>query len=540
MRRTTFLATFAALLALLGAATGRAGSTDPRVWIEPNWCAIGGSVEISWASYVDTPPYSVTIAGMTFETDEERLTVACADLRAWVTDGLLLQSARVEFPVRVVDDDNSTAWAQPTLMLLAAAPQIEMSETYVFVGSTDLYVSSTQGHFQAPDSPDKPPVISIFRYRPVGAGEWVYVMPFRRPSAEPGGPIWALPSHVDDLEPGKEYELQAAWLWAVVLPRQPGTRWGMEWDEVLEEELSPGFEYLQQRADTWWRDSNDPRAIRWSETRRFSPPLTNVPTVQAGHSDLRVSWRGAPSGLYIVTLRSDDWPGVIWASSQVRSADSEQRPISDILWTAVISELPPNSTFDVTVDWALPDGFAPAPSMTARTRTSSAPFDASPGRADPSGYDVEVGVHDIRVRLRELDRGYLSIALHRLTDGQVATSIWALRRFDHSRELPDGRSEFVFLDLPRGSTWRLYVNSNQSWNQAFPSFCAIRDIQLASRYPHEWLDEYLYSAAQGGRGEVSSGPLPAGIGALFQDHPGCFLIDAWALWAVNNARASAP
>lgn len=98
----------------------------------------------------------------------------------------------------------------------------------------------------------------------------------------------------------------------------------------------------------------------------------------------------------------------------------------------------------------------------------------------------------------------------------------------------------MFLDLPRGSTWRLYVNSNQSWNQAFPSFCAIRDIQLASRYPHEWLDEYLYSAAQGGRGEVSSGPLPAGIGALFQDHPGCFLIDAWALWAVNNARASAP
>ena len=74
----------------------------------------------------------------------------------------------------------------------------------------------------------------------------------------------------------------------------------------------------------------------------------------------------------------------------------------------------------------------------------------------------------------------------------------------------------MFASLPKGTAWRLYVNIYPRWCDSSPFVCFIRDVQLASRYPDDWLDRYLYSSGSHGGGAAVSPadialPLPNGL-----------------------------
>ena len=505
MRRTTFLATFAALLALFVVATARGDSTDPRMWIEPNWCAIGGSVDITWQIDGGAAPYTVIVADIVVETDTERITIPCADLRAWVADGLLLQSVEIALPVRIVGAGGQEIAAEPTILLLAAAPPKEIVEMSLIVGYTDLHLYPKPWPVLWSENSRRPTIVAVFRYRPLGDDDWTYAMPFP-PPPQSGG--FSLASHVDDLDPDTEYELQAAWVWYAHPSRGPNARW--EW-QSWRDAMDAG---VWDDAANWWREWNEPRAVQWSTTRRFQAQSLRVLDAQATVNDLQVGWLGELSehSRYFVTVQSDDWPGVFWGdrwNPRVRyDLESEQ----DVLMTATLSGLPPNSTFDVTIARELPSGFGAEPPATVRVRTYSTSADLPPGYADPRGVVMRAGAHDIRVQLHTHRDGSVWVSALPLIDGQAVLDHEAPRRPDEQRKLPTGGTEFVFAGLPRGTAWRLYVNGHPGWGDSSPFVCVVRDVQLASRYPDDWFDRYLYSSVAYGGGAAVS---PADVGLPF-------------------------
>ena len=512
MRRTTFLATVAALLALLGAATAR-GDADGSVRVSPDWCAIGGSVEISWASYVDTPPYTVIVADIVAETDTERIAISCADLRAWVTDGLLLQSVEVAIPVRIVDASGEEIAAEPTILLLAAAPPKAMVEMSLIVGYTDLHLYPKPWPVLRPASSKRPAIVAVFRYRPSGADDWTYAMPFP-PPPQSGG--FSLASHVDDLDPDTEYELQAAWVWYAQPSRGLNARW--EWRSWMEA-VDAG---VWDDAANWWREWNEPRAVRWSTTRRFQAQSLQVLDVQATVNELQVSWLGELSehSQYFVTVQSDDWPGVFWGDRWNPRVRYDLEPEQDVAMTATLSGLPPNSTFDVTIARELPSGFGAEPPATMRVRTHPAFVDLPSSYADPRGVAIRAGAHDIVVQLHAHRDGHVRVSALPLIDGQALHDHEASRWPDERRKLPAGGTEFVFAGLPKGTPWRVYVNVYPGSGDSSPFVCVIRDVQLASRYPDDWFDRYLYSSGSHGSGATVS---PADVGAPFPHWLHCTL-----------------
>ena len=496
MRRITLLATVAALLALLGAATAR-GDADESVRVSPDWCAVSGSVDITWQIDGGAPPYSVTIAGMTFETDEERLTVACADLRAWVADGLLRQSVELALPVRIVDASGEEIAAEPTILLLAAAPPKEMLKMSLIVGYTDLHLYTKPWPVLRSEGSRRPAIVAVFRYRPSGDNDWTYAMPFP-PPPQSGG--FSLASHVNDLDPDTEYELQAAWVWYAQPSSAPNARWGQwSWSDAMDAGV-------WDDAANWWREWNEPRAVRWSTTRRFQAQSLRVLDAQATVNELQVSWLGELSehSQYFVTVQSDDWPGVFWGDRWNPRVRYDLEPEQDVSMTATLSDLPPNSTFDVTIARELPSGFGAEPPATVRVRTHSASADLPPGYADPRGVVIHAGAHDIRVQLHAHRDESVWVSALPLIDGQAVLDHEAFRRPDEQRKLPAGGTEFVFAGLPKGTAWRLYVNVHPRWGDSSPFVCVIRDVQLASLYPDDWLDRYLYSSiAHGGDATVT-------------------------------------
>ena len=159
------IALFFTVLSAGGARTNAASGSS--VYINPDWCAVGGSVNISWRIDGGAPPYTVSVAGIVAETDDEHLTLPCADLRAWVTDGVLRQHVEVVLSVRVVDANEMAAAARLTMLLLAAAPQNVPQEIDLFVGYSDVHVRTLSF---MPASEWRPvPSVVLIRYRPLGA-----------------------------------------------------------------------------------------------------------------------------------------------------------------------------------------------------------------------------------------------------------------------------------------------------------------------------------------------------------------------------------
>lgn len=229
------------LLATLTPGGARAsGASGSSIYIGPDWCAVGGSVNIRWQIGGGAPPYTVSVAGIVAETDEEHLTLSCAVLRAWVTDGVLRQHVEVVLPVRVVDANETEAAARLTMLLLGAAPQEVPQDIDLFVGYSDVHVRTLS--FMPASEWRLAPSVVLIRYRPLGAVAWAYAMPF------PWGPQsgrYALPSHISDLTPGTLYELQAAWVWFLDTQALPTG--------------APGWE--EPDDDHWWRKWNDAQEI---------------------------------------------------------------------------------------------------------------------------------------------------------------------------------------------------------------------------------------------------------------------------------------
>lgn len=350
--KQALLIAIALLFTVLSAGSASAsGASGSSIYIGPDWCAAGGSVNIRWQIDGGAPPYTVSVAGIVAETSDERLSISCADLRAWVTDGVLRQHAEVVLSVRVVDANEMAAAARLTMLLLAAAPQEVPQDIDLFVGYSDVHVRTLSF---MPASELRPvPSVVLIRYRPLGAVAWAYAMPF------PWGPQsgrYALPSHISDLTPGTLYELQAAWVWFLdtqALP--PG---GAGWEE-------PGD-------DRWWRKWNDAQEIRWSESLQFRPGGVRQIAVRSQTDSIITCWESAFGRDYVVA-RSNDWPGVSWVDAVLWRSQSEWSEFCpDSTSASMIAALPPDTQFEISLLRILPEGFVPSPIGSARVATGPA------------------------------------------------------------------------------------------------------------------------------------------------------------------------
>ena len=487
------IALFFTVLSAGGARTS--GASGSSVYIGPDWCAAGGSVNIRWQIDGGAPPYTVSVAGIVAETSDERLSISCADLRAWVTDGVLRQHAEVVLSVRVVDANEMAAAARLTMLLLAAAPQNVPQEIDLFVGYSDVHVRTLSF---MPASELRPvPSVVLIRYRPLGAVAWAYAMPF------PWGPQsgrYALPSHISDLTPGTLYELQAAWVWFLdTHALRPG---GAEWEE-------PGD-------DRWWRKWNDAQEIRWSESLQFRPGGVRQLAVRSHADSIIACWEPAFGYDYVVA-RSNAWPGVIWVdAAQGRLRHGWSRFCPNSTSAAAIVALPPDTQFQISLLSVPPEGFAHPPTVFAHVATGPAEPSSLPRLADPADVVVKADIDHVTVEW---------------TPGeQISTDVrlTATGREPQPRQLDDGRFQITFTGLKPGSTQRLYVNRHSRWwISPFPFMCAVWDVQLRSANPEAYLDRYLASTLRGGEPAVRPVQLPQLAAGEFPYLPGCDLFESF-------------
>ena len=506
MRRALASAVVATALLFTVLSTGSASGSS--IYISPDWCAVGGSVHLDWELDDGVPPYQVSVAGIVAETDDEHLALPCADLRAWVTDGVLLQHVEVALPVQVVDANETKEAARLTMLLLAAAPQEVPQDIDLFVGYSDVHVR-TLSFMQASERQPVPSVVLI-RYRPLGAVAWAYAMPF------PWGPQsgrYALPSHMSNLTPGTLYELQAAWVWFLgSRASSPGVNRFANigpWDAT-----ATGW-WEEQGADRWWRKWNDAQGIRWSETLQFRPGGVRQLTVRSQTDSIIACWESA-FGYEHFVARSDDWPGVIWANA---AFEREQNGWSQFCLNSTSASgmvaLPADTQFQISLLRILPEGFVSPPIGRARVATGPAEPGGPPRLADPADITVTAGIDRVTVAWTP--------------DEQIATSVWLTttgRQLPQPptshRQLADGRFERTFAGLQQGSTQRLYITRQSAERGGpFPFMCAVRDVQLRSANPESYLDHYLASARRGDEPAVRPVPMPQLTAGEFPHLPDC-------------------
>ena len=500
MLRLLTLAVVAIVLLFAVPSTGSAkarNASGSSIHISPDWCAVGGSVDITWRIDGGVPPYTVSVAGIVAETDDEHLSLPCADLRAWVTDGVLRQHVEVALPVQVVDANETKAAARLTMLLLAAAPQEAPQDIALFVGYSDVHVRTLS--FMPANEWRPVPSVVLIRYRPLGAVAWAYAMPF------PWGPQsgrYALPSHISNLTPGTLYELQAAWVW--FLDTQALPTGGTGWEE-------PGD-------DHWWRKWNDAQEIRWSETLQFHPGGVRQLTVRSQTDSIIACWESAFGYEYLVA-RSDDWPGVIWANEPFeREQNGWSRLCPNSTGTSGMVALPPDTQFQISLLRILPEGFVSSPIGRARVAIGPAEPGGPPRLADPADITVMVGLDHVTVAWTP--------------DEQIATTVWLAAtgrqprpRSTNHRQLADGQFEITFAGLKPGSTQRLYVKRRSAGRiDPFPVMCAVWDIQLRSANPEAYLDRYLASARRGDEPVVRPAQLPQLAAGEFPHLPDCGVV----------------
>ncbi len=480
--KKALLIAIALFFTVLSAGGARAnGASGSSVYIGSDWCAVGGSVNIRWQIDGGAPPYTVSVAGIVAETDDEHLSLSCADLRAWVTDGVLRQHVEVVLLVQVVDANETEAAARLTILLLAAAPQNVPQEIDLFVGYSDVHVRTLSF---MPASELRPvPSVVLIRYRPLGAVAWAYAMPF------PWGPQsgrYALPSHINDLTPGTLYELQAAWVW--FLDTQALPTGGSGWEEPDD--------------DHWWRKWNDAQALRWSESLQFRPGGVRQIAVRSQTDSIITCWESAFGRDYVVA-RSNDWPGVSWVDAVLWRSQSEWSEFCpDSTSASMIAALPPDTQFEISLLRILPEGFVPSPIGSARVATGPAEPGSPPRLANPADIAVTAGLDHVTVAWTP--------------DEQISTKVWLAAtgrqprpRPTNHRQLADDRFELTFAGLKRGSTQRLYVARYFPGRIGpFPAMCAVWDVQLRSANPEAYLDRYLASARHGGEPAVRPVQLP--------------------------------
>ena len=490
-----------------GASASGAGGSS--IYISPDWCAVGGSVNIRWQIDGGAPPYTVSVAGIVAETDDEYLSLSCADLRAWVTDGVLRQHVEVVLPVRVVDANETEAAARLTMLLLAAAPQEVPQDIDLFVGYSDVHVYPNPWPFSRGLGGRSVPAVTLVRYRPAGAAVWAYVMPF---PPVPESSRYALASHVNDLIPGTLYELQVAWVW--FLGTEASTTQVSRFVDIGPWGATATGWWEDRGADRWWRDWSDARELRWSETLQFRPTGVRQFTVRAQADSVIACWEPAFGYDYVVA-RSNDWPGVIWvdaAQGRLRHGWSQFCPNSTS--AAAIVGLPPDTQFQISLLVVLPEGFAPPPMRFARVATGPAEPDSPPPLADPA--DITVAA----------DADHVTVAW--TPDEQISTDAWltSTGRRPQPRRLADGRFELTFTGLKSGSLQRLYVNRHSAGRIGpFPFMCAVWDIRLRSANPEVYLDHYLASARRGGEPAVRPVQLPHLVVGKFPHLLGCDLFE---------------
>ena len=503
-----------ALLCAVGGGWVAAGGSMSPPSIGPPFCGVGGSVTVGWKTVEGAPPYTVTVAGITVQTNAEEIEVACAELRARFFGGALLDHVTATVSVHVIDANGVEATSHRTMLLVADAPRDVPDDIELYVGYTDLHVYPQPWPFMRDWEEGGRPVASavLVRYRKVGTTAWTYTMPF---PPVPESSRYALASHASELLPGATYELQAAWVWYLGSPSARRYRSSpLRHSDALDW-------WEEEGADRWWRDWNDARALRWSEMLQFRPAGVEQLAVRARGDSIVACWRSA-LGIDYLVARSDELPGVIWVDPVQYSWSEEMRRScgSSMIISAIVG-LPADTRFEIDLLRVLPAGFSPAPLSSTVVRTDPPNGSGAARPADPR--DIVVDAHANRVVVSWTPHEEVSTDLTLVPAGltwQTHTS--------SLRQLPGGRSEMTFESLPSGSAQRLYVNRYpSSLVGPRPFVCAVWDIRLGSADPHAYLDRYLFSAAQEDEASVRPGRIPPLAVGDYPRAPYCRLFEVF-------------
>ena len=505
MRRTTLLATAAALLALLGAATGRAaaeGRPEPDPSFDPLWCGVGGTVDVRWEDLEGAPPYTVTVGQVaTVVTDAKRIELPCAEIRAQFIQGALLDHVQATLPLSVLDAAGAETRRNGGILLLASAPQGEPPSAELIVGYTDLHVRPRPSKIKPQTNEDPVPAVAIFRYRAAGSTDWIYAMPF--PPGSQSSSRYS-PFHASDLEPDTEYELQIAWLWYLGTPEE---RVHYPYRLVLDWWNSGPDWWEEQGADRWWRDWNAPEMIRWSEVQRFRTQRRSLEIAADATGDtIRLIWQGNDGG-YHVTATSPDWPGVIWFDRR----NAWNRTAEGGVITSTMSGLPADTEFEVQVAHQIFSGIAGTPPATVAVRTLAAVSGKTPGAADPSDIIIEPTAGWLRVEWLSHEAVYTWPSMARARRPGEPFEYWGAISDRVSTRLPGGRAEVALRVLRSEWALRLYVNRQpRGGDHATPYMCAVWDVQTPPTNADVYLDRYFVSAWD----EIGQTVAPAQIADL--------------------------
>ncbi len=469
----------------------------------PEWCAPLGVARVSWTVRDGTVPLRISVGNIMVEAEHRFVDIPCELIRDEYAPGPRSEHQVVSLQVTVQDAEGRSARSTSPIGVVSAAPSQPLESIGVLTGVRDAHFAPRPWPYRfSQDTPGEPVgIVAIVRYRSLGRGDWTYLTPLPPPS-QSGCGSWCAASHVNDLLPDTEYEVQGAWMWhSAFASASTGNRGGW-WENETER-------------DNWWRSWTTPESLQWSATMRFRTFGDLKLSGEATSDTLRVTWP-ALEGVFRALAYSPDWPGVVWADRDNsyqwrRRTELEQgKPMS-----ALIGGLPSDTPFEVVVRTALPWQFTPATPATIQLRTQPGPAEGFARLADPNDFDVQLANDTLVVEwTKQWPVMYTSVSLSRVPVSQHVprrgewTGAPTPSDFDPFDEQLNRRVRLEFAGLAPGTSWRLSINRTpghmSNRGDPAPYLCMVLDVRPTPDDPGAHLDHYLFSAWGSEAQEISA------------------------------------
>lgn len=467
------------------------------------WCAPPGIARVSWTIRGGALPLRVMIGDIVVDAGDGHVNIPCDVIRDEFAGGPKSQHQIVSLEVMVEDAESRSAKVSSLLGVVSRAPSQTIESIAIRQGTQDAHFSPRPWPFRfADDIPGQPVgLVAIIRYRALGHPAWRYLTPLPPPT-QSGCGYWCSSSHVNNLQPDTEYEVQGAWMWHSSYDSASGRRWAGWWENETEH-------------DNWWRSWTTPQELKWSEVQRFRTFGDLKLSGEATSDTLRVTWPASQRTVHALAY-SPDWPGVVWSDRDNsyqwrRRAELEQgEPMS-----ALIGGLPSDTPFEVVVITALPWQFAPARPATIQIRTQSESIEGLARLADPNDIDVRFADNTLVVEwTKQWPVMYTRARLSPVAVGQHSprrgkwTGAPTPSGLDPFDEQLTRRVQVEFADLGPGTSWRLFINRTPGHmskrGDSAPFLCMALDIRPTPDDPEAHLDHYLFSAWRSEAQEISA------------------------------------
>lgn len=477
------------------------------------WCAPQSTAKLVWDIRGGTPPFRLAIAGRTVRSDADYVDFPCEFFRQQQSPAERHAHSTVTITAVLHDARGRTATATASLGMVSGAPTERITWLRIWPGVHEAFVEAGPqwwplNYSDSYDAMGPVDAIAVGRYRSLGTNEWSYATFFPAYGMQSGDGRWELLPHIRGLEPGRRYEIQAAWMWTPCH--------GSSHSRCPIWHLTSTSEHHTD----WWEPWTDSDALQWSISLQFRTGTELPLQVEATDETVTIGWpdtvgRSFSSvesedtiesrvGEVHVWLTSPDWPGAIWVDQDNAYRGSSRR-LSDAspFSTAQIHGLPSATEFNVHVVRRMPYRFFKPPPQSSSTKTDAMTQHETTMTLAPS---------DIAFRIVE-DSLFVSWTDHSpeisthvfMTLSEHSPGVITIPSIDRksSNLSPRGdsnvpRAGAVFAGLEPGRKYRLYLNHRPSFSSDGsrpPYVCMAWEVALARSTPDDFFDRYLFSSA---------------------------------------------